>query len=48
MIAQMVWEEREDNLVKMFEESDGEESERKRLAEQVFVFRMSMREKMME
>jgi hypothetical protein len=30
MIAQMVWEEREDNLVKMFEESDGE-LERKRM-----------------
>jgi hypothetical protein len=30
MIAQMVWQEREDNLVKMFEESDGE-LERKRM-----------------
>jgi hypothetical protein len=31
MIAQMVWELREDNLVKMFQESDGKEPETKRL-----------------
>jgi TPR repeat protein len=31
MIAQMVWEEREDNLMKRFEESDGEEPETKRI-----------------
>jgi hypothetical protein len=31
MIAQLVWEGREDNLVKAFEESDGEESETKRI-----------------
>jgi hypothetical protein len=31
MIAQLVWEEREDNLVKTFEESDGEEPETKRI-----------------
>jgi hypothetical protein len=31
MIAQMVWEQREDNLVQTFEESDGEEPETKRI-----------------
>jgi hypothetical protein len=31
MIAQLVWEEREDNVVKRFEESDGEEPEMKRI-----------------
>jgi hypothetical protein len=31
MIAQMVWEGREDNVVKMFEESGGEEPETKRI-----------------
>jgi hypothetical protein len=31
MIAQMVWEQREDNLVTPFEESDGEEPEMKRI-----------------
>jgi hypothetical protein len=31
MIAQMVWRGREDNLVKMFEEHDGEEPETKRI-----------------
>jgi hypothetical protein len=30
MIAQLVWEGREDNLVKSFEDSDGEEPETKR------------------
>jgi hypothetical protein len=31
MIAQMVWEGRQENLVKTFEESDGEEPETKRI-----------------
>jgi hypothetical protein len=31
MIAQMVWQQREDNLVKMFEEIDREEPETKRI-----------------
>jgi hypothetical protein len=31
IIAQMVWEEREDHLVKPFEESGGEEPETKRI-----------------
>jgi hypothetical protein len=31
MIAQMVWEQREDNLVDIFEQSDGEEPEVKRI-----------------
>jgi hypothetical protein len=31
MIAQMVWEGREDNLLKLFEESDEEEPETKRI-----------------
>jgi hypothetical protein len=31
MIAQMVWEQREDNLVKNFEKADGEEPEMKRI-----------------
>jgi hypothetical protein len=31
LIAQLVWEEREDNLVKTFEESGGEELEMKRI-----------------
>jgi TPR repeat protein len=31
IIGQMVWEQREDNLVKTFEESDGEEPEMKRI-----------------
>jgi hypothetical protein len=31
MIAQMVWEGREDNLVEMFEQNDGEEPETKRI-----------------
>jgi hypothetical protein len=33
MIAQMVWETREENLVKTFEESDGKEPEMKRIKE---------------
>jgi hypothetical protein len=31
MIAQMVWEQREDNLVEAFDQSDGEEPEVKRI-----------------